>query len=310
MRSFLQKAKFKINYFLFFYGFRSKVYHYNNLKFLKEDELLIATKRGLYLACNNGLSTLLDGTYYGVAKFDGFCYVFQNYNGTGRILKFSLKKKKIKGLPNVIIKDLSSGCHQIDIVGSILYITDTYHNRILSYDLLDKCFIKEYYPTHKLTNGRKDVNYNHINSIFYKDNLFYLMAHNETHKTGKNSQILVCDSSFKLQQIISTTAVNAHNVVLLNNQYYYCDSMNNTFFIDDIEIAKVDHFTRGMAISEERIYLGGSEYGERKIRDQLSGAVYIIDRKGNKLVTKIPIPTMVQEVRLINRIDFGLSQNG
>jgi hypothetical protein len=310
MHSLLQNLRSHVSYLLFFYGLRSRVYQYENLTLLEDDELLIATKRGLYLACNKALTTLLYGQYYGVTKFDGNWIVFENYNGQGRIIRFSLENRKIKDTPEVIFTNLSSGCHQIEAIGSVLYITDTYNNRILTFDLVDKCFLNEFYPTQKLIHGRKDLNYNHINSIYIVSNKIYLMAHNETRKTGKNSQILECDASFKLHRIIQTKAVNAHNIVVLDGRMYYCDSMNNALCIDEDRVLEVDHFTRGLAISDKRIYLGGSEYGKREVRDQLSGALYILDRDGNKLMTRIPIPTMVQEVRLINKKDLGLSQHG
>lgn len=265
---------------------------------------IVASKKGLFFLKDKKIFKLLTGEFYGVTFYKEDVYVFEKFNRKGRILKFN---KNLKNNLKVFITGLSKGCHQIDFIGDKLFITDTYNNRINEFDL-NGTLVKSFYPLGKLKNGRLSKNYGHINSIFFKNNHFYLMCHNETIKTERNSEILKCDKSFNVLNKIQTGAKNAHNILILNNEMFYCDSYNFSLKKNHRAIIKTEYFTRGLSITKENILFGCSEIAKREKRTKAKGAVYILD-KNESVLEIIKIPAMVQEIRCIDVKDFSLSNN-
>jgi hypothetical protein len=63
--------------------------------------------------------------------------------------------------------------------------------------------------------------------------------------------------------------------------------------------------TRGLAVSEDYLFVGRSMYSERKTRAWQTGGLWIIDRKSLRTMDYIPLPGSgdVQEIRLIDHLD-------
>ena len=80
---------------------------------------------------------------------------------------------------------------------------DTYNNAIMI--LSKSCAITETsYPFGRLRDGRQSTNYMHMNSITRHKDGFLVMCHNETIKTGRNSEIAVLDEKLDLIQLVNT----------------------------------------------------------------------------------------------------------
>lgn len=276
---------------------------------LKSKKYIIATKNGLYLFDNDRDYKLLNGRFYGIAKYNDIIYVFERVGDLkGRILKLTFDKKyNFDKKVDVVIDDLSPGCHQIDIFDEYLYITDTYNNRILKYNIYDMSF-KEFYPLGKLENGRGSENYAHINSIYKHKEHFYLMCHNETTKTDNESEILRTDNYFNIIEIINTSSVNAHNILIYDDKIYHCDSMNKQLKSENEVVFEGDYFTRGLSYDGELFIVGGSEYAKRSERTKVNGYIYVLNDNLN-LLDNFEVPGMVQEIRRIDGIEFSLSNN-
>jgi hypothetical protein len=169
--------------------------------------------------------------------------------------------------------------------------------------------VQQRYPLGSLEEGRKSANYAHINSVYGFSDRIYLVCHNETKKTGKLSQIAVLDHSIEVRELIMTKARNAHHVGMYKGQTYCCDSLGGGLLCDGKTVFTTDLFTRGLSISDDGILLGGSEYAARSKRESASGAIFLLDHDFN-LQQMIQLPGMVQEIRRLDAVDYGLSNPG
>lgn len=263
---------------------------------------ITTTTSGLYIMSPQVKAKVLDGAFYGVTLHNENIYVFENIKGqTGRILKIRPPFEAV-----CVIKDLSPGCHQIDALDNKLYITDTYNNRILVYSLDNFDLKNVYYPFGELKNGRNSDNYAHINSIYHKDGMFYIMAHNETHKTGKTSVIYICDNNFKILKSIETHANSAHNIVIKGNDLWYCDSLNYTVVKNNKVVLQYENLSRGLSITDNIIAIGESTYGSRNTRGTLPGWVNFYDHDLN-FISRHETEGLVSEIRAIKSKDYSLS---
>lgn len=268
-------------------------------------DFIVATKSGLFLATPSSYLKIMNGEFYGITNYNQYWFIFEAMPdlNVGRILRLSSNDGKV----DTIMKGLSVGCHQIDFFCDNLFITDTYNNCIvkLNSDTLEVA--KKFYPLGKNFNGRNSDNYAHINSIYNNDNSIYILCHNETSKTGRNSEIIICDKKFSVSRQIRLDAGNAHNIALFKDELILCDSngsrVSNHF---GKTLLQLSNFTRGLSITDDYIVVGESEYANRTERHKKAGWLNYCDHNW-EIIKKQRIPGMVQEIRALNKIDYCLS---
>jgi len=277
--------------------------------FPTEVDCLVATKNGLYLLKKKRIYKLLFGNYYGICRWQNFWCVFEKLcEKHGRIIKIDIDGTSVKKV-DAVIDNLSPGCHQIDEKDNLLYVTDTYNNRLIIYScgLNDFNKLHEIYPRGKLKHGRDSKNYVHMNSVWINGKgLPVLFYHNQTSKTKRNGEIAHLNSDFVECDSIEVEAANGHNIIPVNNKWAYCDSMNAKLVCGEIGTYEATKFTRGLAKAHHYWLVGESDYGCRKIRSKLKGAVLCLDRD-LKSVCKVELGGMVQEIRLLG-LDYGQSR--
>jgi hypothetical protein len=155
---------------------------------------------------------------------------------------------------------------------------DTYNNNICLYDHNGKT-VKRLYPNGGLEKGRSSPNYCHFNSIFWSAKNIFLVAHNQTKKTGRLSEIYRLDHRWKLLEIIATKSGAAHNVVLIKGELWHCNSLEGTLVLGEGAAYQDRHyFTRGLAVNDRHVLVGGSEFAERNSRACSSGVVMVLNR--------------------------------
>jgi hypothetical protein len=209
-----------------------------------------------------------------------------------------------------VVQGLSGGCHQIDMIDGLLWVCDTYNNRIRAYAQagagLREAFTAT--PPGELSEARASTNYAHMNSIWRgPDGRIFAFYHNETFKTGRPSEVAELDDRGVELSRVPVQATNGHNVLLHGDRFVYCDSMDGRLRHGSEVVFEAGLFTRGLARAREHWLVGGSVYGRREERAQLGGAVFVLNDRF-QCVRTIELPGMVQEIRLIGR-DFGLSQD-
>jgi len=152
-------------------------------------------------------------------------------------------------------------------------------------------------------------NYSHFNSIYGLDDKLYILAHNVTDKTGKKSQLYVCDTHYNVVNIIDTNYGNAHNIYINDDVQLICNSGANQLvdLKNDKVLFQCNNFTRGLAVSHDYILVGGSTLSKNRKERYNCGYVYILDTSYT-LVSRIKIPGIqINEIRRLNSPDYGMS---
>ena len=177
-------------------------------------------------------------------------------------------------------------------------------------ELSNKRMKRFYYPLGQLNNGRMSSNYGHINSIFLCESKVVALCHNETQKTNRRSQILILRDNFSVKQLIDTNSGSAHNVIPWDHSFLHCDSLNGSLKLGDMDVFEASCFTRGLSVTRDNIILGGSEYAKRNVREYAKGYLFVLDRKDFRCLYRTEFPSMVQEIRRLDDLDFSMSENG
>lgn len=273
---------------------------------------LIATQSQGLLLYNNGQMFVLfkENGFYGITKFSGTFYAFYKTGMHGNIISFKIENNKAVDI-NIVIEGLSRGIHQIDFIEEDLYVTNTYDNSILIYSKLTsknnlhwKNYSKIIYPNGRLLNGRRSSNYNHFNSLFKYKNKIYLIAHNETKKTNRSSEIYSLNPiTLKTLDREQIQGSNCHNIYIDNEKKMFCKSLEGTLSINEKDvILHKNVFTRGLSVSNEYIILGGSDIQHNRLkREKTNGYIYIYDTKLSLKQTILIQHTQIQEIRMLSR---------
>ena len=207
-----------------------------------------------------------------------------------------------------MVNGLSPGCHQMDFIDDHLYVTDTYSNRLLTFEEHCDQLVPsiEAFPPGKLDNGRASPNYAHMNSVWRSPcGHLYVFYHNETSKTGRKGSIVRLSQGLQEAEVYPADANNGHNILVHDGHFVFCDSMNGRLMLGGRCVFKASLFTRGLAKTPRLWLVGGSQYGDRGMRNELGGAIYVLS-SDFCLRGMVEIPGMVQEIRATNS-DYGLS---
>lgn len=279
-------------------------------------KLFISTALGLLYYDNGKVNRLIGGHFYGLTHTSGRWYAFRRYSAKlsgreqGQILSFRFEDSKPVGI-RVEKNNLDPQIHQIDFWGDHLYITDTKNNRILRYKIGKHGLMDEMvkYPKGIAIHGKASDNYAHLNSIYRVSGDIYVLCHNKTSKTGRNSALLRLDEELRVLEEISLEAGDAHNFAVFQGEKLFCDSKNRLLHWGSDKLV-CGYFVRGLAISDSFVLAGGTEPTEEKEnRYKASGMIFAFRTKDKKLIAKISMPEVgaVYELRLVATKDFGMS---
>jgi hypothetical protein len=288
-----------------------------------EIDVIFTTSTGVYhYTGTTGLSQIAQGTFYGLAHRDNHWYVTRS-NQIGKrnfllnerfshIYQFSFTPE-IKPILKPVIQNIPKELHQIDFVNKSLIIPHTGYPQLL------KATIKE-------TSANEDLSllnftdvqcfqlpleeFCHLNSVYHRDNKYYIIAHNYTAKSGKMSDMIVTDENFDLIEIIYLDAHSAHNIFFHQDEIIFCDSQNkklrsvwNVYF-------EADLFLRGLSVNSSHIYLGGSPVNMQTF-EEVSGnsKIYVLNREFQQ-VDEIEVSGIgkIYEIRQSSGFDLAMSQ--
>lgn len=278
----------------------------NNVK----GEFLISTSSGLWYLSGKKIRMILPGGCFGITGGPERWYVCQYTGDYSRILEFTLVKKD----DNIFLLNrknyltgLSPNIHQIDIYNGILYIVSAEDNSLIvskkagTYNVV--------YPNKRIKKGK--FGNNHFNSLFVKENTIYLMAHNGASKFEKKSEVyLISRENLKTISTFEINAQKAHNLFFINNKLGFCNSQFGELVINEKPIYKNNEFfLRGVAITDESIIIGGSEFAIRENRQNTSSTLFELTYEG-KLKNKLYLKNIgqVYDIRHIGT-DYGMSSS-
>lgn len=278
--------------------------------------LVSTTSNGLLLVNKDSITRLIQADiFYGITKEAENWWVFGQLQDKGSIISFNILDQKGYNL-RVRVDHLEKAVHQIDFVGDELLVVETFKNWFITYrdaakhDRMHARSDSASILTPKGLAVRGTDNYCHLNSIYaYKDNIFVL-GHNETYKTGKDSEIFVYDLEFRPRGTIATRTSCAHNYYEDSDGWLICDSAKGTLLKDGAPVFTCDDksFTRGLSVADDYVVLGSSGISPaRDHRRFLDGILYIMDREFNR-IAKITIPkTQIMDIKRVDKSDYALS---
>jgi hypothetical protein len=277
-------------------------------------DALITMANGLYAFCDGHFKLLESGFFFGLARLDDIWVVATREGGqSGKVehlLRFTFDPvaQEVHGWQE-IFSGPSGGIHQIDFLGDRLYVARTYRNEIAVFSP-DFSLEQRLYPRGPLADGRKSPNYAHLNSVFANsESRICVLAHNESQKTGKPSEIMVFDDGDLENQVdtISPMGTCAHNIVRHDDVFLVCDSLGGKLLNHGQPVLTLGTFVRGLGLNDDVMLLGGSVYSERGKRISQDVFVYLIDREFHlQEMFFLKDGGQVNEIRLLG-IDYGLS---
>ena len=226
-----------------------------------------------------------------------------NYEKSSDSIVYFYNILKRKFTNKIVVKNLFD-IHQITFFDNFVFLTETGKNRIQVLNILNSkidFFIN-------IGDVREDVN--HINAINIDNNFLYIGLNNGHEKNEfKNAQIIKIPTD-QVLKLKSFDALNHGNLINLNGVYHthdiekfdddYLISSSNLGKIYSLNkqkfIANINPWTRGIAISSDRIFIGKSGIGKRKLRHSryYDGEVYILNKSNFNFIKKIIIPKIGQ----------------
>lgn len=260
-----------------------------------KEELIITCRGGLYvMGAKNRVEKIWNsGLFFGAEFFDNELYLYQDFRHFKVGVIWSIKSGKRKR----IFKLVNSGVHQIRAKDNVLYVVNTYKNALDLYDIKLKFRIKRILPNHELSNGRLSDNYNHFNSILIVGELMYLLAHNNSVKSGKSSELYVIQGE-DVVKIHDLGMKSAHDLYILDDVLLINDSIGSKGLFDFTNgrtIYNIEGFNRGIGFHLGQIVLGVSKVASRHDRDGIGNSIQVLSKKG-ELVSSFSIDSSPHDI--------------
>lgn len=283
-------------------------------------DFLIGTLSGLLYFHQGKLYRLFDGRVYGITRHHDRWYVYRNQELSfgkgwgpqkGQILSFRLEGPSARDL-RAEVGLLDPEVHQLDIFQGQLFATDTANNCLLVFDITPKGLENPacHYPNGRLPENGSKTNYVHINSVFHDGEHIYLVYHNQTYKTGRMSEVVKLDKDYRVVDRWETPGKSAHNIYVDTYGHLICNSQDGELYYKDHLLVKIPYYTRGLALNNERVLLGASEFANKAQRAGKDGHVFALDRENFQPLAQLSIPGSgsIYEVRFVDQPDYGLSE--
>ncbi len=266
---------------LFIAARKGRIYHYDVAK----DRLSLAFEEGDEREIMMGLE-----------KRAGFIYA----GGKSKIFRLRIDGKALVVDKKFIAPARPTGFHQMFIFNDCLYITVTIQNEIWKFDL-NLNLLKEHRinPPDKNSPCHFRGNYNHINSIFWYNDAFYICLNWFTQEFYRSSGIAILDTGMK-EIMRFKYGWEAHNCIVLDGKLYALCATT----VDPLTKVKHPHksglmvdwelvfeypselfFCKDFSISDNFIYIVGGATAQRSDRDFSNGVLFILDREFRHIST-------------------------
>lgn len=260
--------------------------------------LLVSTPLQIFLIdTTSGLSTILragDGYYFGITC-KGETVVLSH---SGGYLQYFNKETKPITSVNHLIQP-----HQIEWVEDKILVTNTGKNCLSVFDNKGNLCRDVYLNQIRWDDKNGERIGNHFNSVHRIKDRVFVVAHNYERPSE------VWELTWPELDVVDKAVCRAswaHNLWSCEWGMVVCNSKHGSLYeVSSGETIwqsnKEAVMTRGLAASEDYVFVGYSTYAERKERYWKTGGVSIIDRKTLKTIANIPLPGSgdVQEIRLI-----------
>ncbi len=106
--------------------------------------------------------------------------------------------------------------------------------------------------------GREQPNHAHFNSLFGWAGGVYLVAHNETVKTCRGSELFLLDTDGTVKGREPMGGSCCHNIAILDGRQVICRSVEGTVAVDGADVLSLDAFVRGLSLGSDHHIVGTS----------------------------------------------------
>lgn len=280
---------------------------------LNDCDYIIATRQGLLAAGTEGWRQIAHGQYYGLTMDGSDILAFEACDRPriptrmGRIVRLRVNDARITDT-EVFVSGLDNGCHQIDLIGDTLVVVDTYRQRIL--EIAPDATVKEFQPLPFDRDQAGTADYVHFNSVLACGEQRLLVLHNDYNRTGQVSEIALLDATWSMIDRRPLAGKGCHNLALLEDgSILSCGSLSGALISSAGLQAKVSNLmTRGLAVGQGVIAVGGSTFSERDNRDGEPGVLHLLDR-GYRPLSDLSLPAPPTEIRRLDGSDLSLSRH-
>jgi hypothetical protein len=282
---------------------------------------LVATPCGLFLVHKGRYKKVFKDSCFGVSWSEDFLFVCQRSGDRKLTDTVAILNKKFKVEATYPTK--IHGVHQAyyDPETSMLYIVNTYRGRIermRTSGVFAKPYTWGFARKWNDKKGYKNHKNNHLNSIWKQDGNFWVVEHNYQFP----SNIKCVDVGFT--KVLDNVHVGSqlHNVAIVGDFMYFCHSPKSMIRRYNMQkrrgarakelVYKGDcKYTRGLAISKDRILVGSSTHCPRVVRGVGSHSIHITELNHQLRVTgttEIKKVNQCHEIRILDVPD--LAHNG
>jgi hypothetical protein len=208
--------------------------------------------------------------------------------------------------------------HQCLYVNDEFYVCTTKGNAVSRIDTETLKVLEEYSFEHSNL---------HLNSIFYKDDHFYVCLHGRCKteqcvlKKDYHSQVVKLTKDFQVVERWLKTGCGAHNVYVEDDYVYTLNSVYGkivkinalTDERDEIDLKSIlnrEVFPRGLARNNDYFYVGVAEAAQRERRGTISSSILTFT-SDMAFVGEFKIPGFhhLREIRLVNQRDYAHSEH-
>lgn len=257
---------------------------------LKDHWWLVTTHRGLYSVSPQGIQLVSHGWYFGIVRHGGHIYLYENCGlrdreaNLGRIVRLNWDGRYLSE-PRVLVTGLHGNAHQLKVIDGLLCLVDTAHQRILRFTLEgepvdSKTPLPVAPPTD--TSGA----YHHINSIAEVDGRIAILLHNGKAPSPRKSELVWLDRDWQVTGREEIEGFMCHDIVTdPHGTLWHCASSRGELISatgDRIQLSET-LMTRALAYAHGHLAVGLSSFGERQVRDGLSGEIAILDSRHEEL---------------------------
>jgi len=160
---------------------------------------------------------------------------------------------------------------------------------------------------------QKIENVNHMNSIYFKDNYFYLCVHNRKDP----SYILKCNSKFEIIDKYENIGFENHNIIIEKNFLYTLNSKEGKLVKINLLNKQKESFNisideksyaKGMAKNKDYFLIGLNQQEPDKDKRKYKSCVVIFDNDVN-FVKSIEMPELHQ-TKVVKFLNGGMCHNG
>lgn len=262
--------------------------------------LLVTTSHSVLLIdSESGSANVVErgrGLYYGIAYSDQAIYIAArerpitpkderaSENGSILVYNYDLKLTDVLTAP-FPLRDL----HQLAYDDGRLWIACAYDDLIAIYDG------ETWERWRPLAVEPGEADRYHLNSIAFFDHKLYLLAHNNG--PSEIWQFSLPDRTLERRVALGELA---HNIWLEGDEVYTCNSGQGRIESSGGWQIEVGGFPRGIAITDDQVFVGISEVVERRQRDFTSGSVLVLNREWQPVrEIRLPHEGLVLEIRAL-----------